>query len=135
MRKTYICCNPCGPGPRQRRRGFTLLEFAAAAVLVVILLGCMDASMRLLQDMRRQSLQVNRVIAVLDNTVERLAAHKAWDAAVVERIVKDEFRRSELAEQPNLAPTVQPGDGCLLVRIGTANRVLAKVSLNSRRKE
>jgi len=79
-----------------RRNAYNLMEIVVAVGLSGLLFSCAISAFRLMAQTQRETACRQTAMQVLDNTVERVAASGTRDRTSLGRILKDEFKKSEL---------------------------------------
>jgi len=119
-----------------RKRPHLLLEVVAALVITGIVLGAAVSTTGAVQRSHRRNLQRTLAVLVLDNTVERLAAHvQPVDVADARRILELELDRAPMPQRDRLRSQVEVAADALLLSVRYREQRLAQVALPLPRKE
>lgn len=113
-----------------RRRRFTVLEMAAAGVVLGIMLTVFAGMVRQMRRMSDRFVVENRCVLVLDCAVERLAAETARTEARAQALLAMELARAEFPGRSGLRPRCEPvGDRLALAIEDADGRVRGRILL------
>ena len=121
-----------GPGAvkGRRRRGFTLLELIGSMTILVLLFGCFYPALRGVQEAHARFASETYAIIILGNVVERVRGEVRRDPDVLEAILRDEYEKSPLRDDPRTRPVCTAGSDAITVSVlGARGAALARVEV------
>lgn len=117
---------------RWQRQMFSLLELTVALALLGVLITAFLGAMKGVYRMKKKVTVENRAILVIDNTLERVAAHRNCSVKQLRDIFREEFQHSCLSQDPSVKTDIRLRNDEAVISVIKKNKSVVEVTVPCR---